>query len=73
MTAARTTDVTLSAPTTGAMAGIVLFGDRRAPKTNTIDFGGGAQIDINGAALLLVLLQDGRCAGCVGESVHAGS
>jgi len=42
-------NVTLSAPTTGATAGIVFFGDRRAPAGNTQDFGGGAVINVNGA------------------------
>lgn len=54
--------VTLSAPTTGATAGIVFFGDRGAPKTNTIDFGGGSQININGALYFptqKVLFQNG--------------
>jgi hypothetical protein len=41
--------VTLSAPTSGATAGIVFFGDRSAPATNVQDLGGGAVIDINGA------------------------
>ncbi len=55
-------NVTLSAPTTGATAGMVLFGDRRAPKTNTSDFGGGAQINVNGALYFptqKVLFQNG--------------
>ncbi|HXJ03227.1 MAG TPA: hypothetical protein VNH44_18560 [Micropepsaceae bacterium] len=41
--------VTLSAPSSGATAGIIFFGDRRAPITNLIDFGGGALINITGA------------------------
>jgi Flp pilus assembly protein TadG len=42
-------NVTLSAPTTGATAGIVFFGDRRAPASNVQNFGGGATINVNGA------------------------
>ncbi len=41
--------VTMSAPTTGTLAGIVFFGDRRGPITNVADFGGGAVINVNGA------------------------
>ena len=46
---ANGTNVTLSAPTTGATAGITFFGDRRAPASNVEDFGGGATINVNGA------------------------
>jgi hypothetical protein len=46
---ANGTNVTLSAPTTGATAGIVFFGDRSAPATNVENFGGGATISVNGA------------------------
>jgi hypothetical protein len=42
-------NVTLTAPTSGATAGIVFFGDRAAPKTTTANFGGGAAINLNGA------------------------
>jgi hypothetical protein len=42
-------NVTLSAPTTGATAGIVFFGDRLAPASNVQNFGGGATINVNGA------------------------
>jgi Flp pilus assembly protein TadG len=42
-------NVTLSAPTTGATAGIVFFGDRSAPASNVQNFGGGATINVNGA------------------------
>lgn len=42
-------NVTLSAPTSGATAGIVFFGDRKAPNSNTNDLEGGAAININGA------------------------
>jgi Flp pilus assembly protein TadG len=41
--------VTLSAPTTGATAGILLFGDRNAPAANTSNFGGGATMNLTGA------------------------
>ncbi len=41
--------VTLSAPITGTTAGIVFFGDRRAPARNTNNLEGGASININGA------------------------
>jgi hypothetical protein len=41
--------VTLSAPTSGATAGIVFFGDRRAPKGNTSTSTGGTALNINGA------------------------
>ena len=46
---ANGTNVTLSAPTTGATAGIVFFGDRSAPATNVDVFGGGATMNVNGA------------------------
>lgn len=42
-------DVTLSAPTSGATAGLVFYGDRRAPASNSNDLEGGAQINITGA------------------------
>lgn len=48
-TIANGATVTLSAPTTGTTAGIVFFGDRRAPTATTTTFGGGATININGA------------------------
>jgi Flp pilus assembly protein TadG len=46
---ANGTNVTLSAPTAGATAGIVFFGDRSAPASNVADFGGGATINVTGA------------------------
>jgi Flp pilus assembly protein TadG len=42
-------NVTLSAQTTGATAGLVFFGDRNAPLSNSSDFGGGAKISVTGA------------------------
>ena len=45
-------NVTLTAPTTGATAGIVFFGDRNAPASNVNIFGGGASMDITGAIYL---------------------
>lgn len=42
-------NVTLSAPTTGATAGLVFFGDRNAPLSKTSNFGGGATVNITGA------------------------
>jgi hypothetical protein len=42
-------NVVMNAPTSGATAGIMFFGDRRAPITNVINFGGGAVINVNGA------------------------
>jgi hypothetical protein len=42
-------NVTLSAPTTGATAGIVFFGDRSAPAGNSTTFGGGATMNFSGA------------------------
>jgi Flp pilus assembly protein TadG len=42
-------NVTLSAPTSGATSGIVFFGDRNAPLTNTSTFAGGATMNITGA------------------------
>jgi putative Flp pilus-assembly TadE/G-like protein len=42
-------NVTLNAPTTGALAGIVFFGDRRAPAANSNTFGGGATMNFAGA------------------------
>ena len=46
--------VTLSAPTIGTTAGLVLFGDRRAPISNTTpnDLEGGAAINVSGALYL---------------------
>lgn len=41
--------VTLSAPTTGATAGLVFYGDRGGPVSNTSDFGGGALLNITGS------------------------
>ena len=42
--------VTMSAPTSGATAGILFFGDRRAPITTPVDdFGGGAAMNLTGA------------------------
>lgn len=44
------------------MAGIVFFGDRRAPKTSTINLSGGAQIVVTGALYFptqKVLFQNG--------------
>jgi hypothetical protein len=42
-------NVTLDAPTTGATAGIVFFGDRNAPAGNSSSFGGGATMNFSGA------------------------
>ena len=44
--------VNLAAPTTGPTSGIVFFGDRSAPASNTSNFGGGASMDIQGAIYL---------------------
>jgi hypothetical protein len=44
--------VTLSAPAAGATAGIVVFGDRRAPASDVNNLGGGAVINVNGALYL---------------------
>ena len=44
--------VTLSAPTAGATAGLVLFGDRRASISNVNDLEGGAAIIVSGALYL---------------------
>jgi len=41
--------VSLSAPTSGATAGIVFFGDRNAPLSDTNVFTGGVAVTINGA------------------------
>ena len=41
--------VTLTAPTSGTTAGIVFFGDRKAPATNSNNFGGGAAVNLTGA------------------------
>lgn len=41
--------VDFSAPTSGATSGLVFFGDRNAPLSNTAEFGGGARADITGA------------------------
>ncbi len=41
--------VTLSAPTSGATAGIAFFGDPNAPASTTSNFGGGANMNITGA------------------------
>jgi hypothetical protein len=42
-------NVTLSAPTTGALAGLVFFGSRSAPASNSNDLEGGALLKITGA------------------------
>jgi hypothetical protein len=44
--------ITLSAPTSGATAGIVFFGDRKAPIANASSVTGGAAVNINGAIYL---------------------
>ncbi len=44
--------VELTAPTSGPMAGLVFFGDRNAPLSNTTEFGGGARAEITGAIYL---------------------
>ena len=41
--------VDLTAPTSGAMAGLVFFGDRDGPLSNIGTFGGGAALNITGA------------------------
>ena len=41
--------VNLTAPTSGATAGLVFFGDRDGPLNNTSTFGGGAALNITGA------------------------
>jgi hypothetical protein len=41
--------VVLTAPTSGATAGMVFFGDRRAPASNTNTFTGGVAINVTGA------------------------
>lgn len=41
--------VEFSAPTSGATAGLVFFGDRNAPLSNTAEFVGGAEIEVTGA------------------------
>jgi hypothetical protein len=54
--------VTLSAPTSGATAGIVFFGDRNAPIATTSTSTGGAAININGAIYLpteTIIFQNG--------------
>jgi len=42
-------NVVLSAPTTGATAGLVFFGNRNAPLSTSSNFGGGATLNITGA------------------------
>ncbi len=44
--------VTLTAPTSGALAGLVFFGDRNAPLSNSSNFGGGANFNITGSIYL---------------------
>src|SRR5262249_8079765 len=41
--------INLTAPTTGAYAGIVMFGDRNMPLDTTFKFNGGATQSLNGA------------------------
>ena len=41
--------VSLSAPTAGATAGLIFFGDPNAPESNTNYFRGGVSIDVTGA------------------------
>lgn len=45
-------NVTLIAPTSGTYAGLVFFGDRSAPVSNTNYFRGGAAVNITGAIYL---------------------
>ncbi|MGO8952607.1 MAG: TadE/TadG family type IV pilus assembly protein [Rhodomicrobium sp.] len=45
-------NVTLSAPTSGPVSGIVLFGDRNAPLTTTSTFGHGSKTVLTGAIYL---------------------
>jgi hypothetical protein len=45
-------NVTLIAPASGANAGLVFFGDRSAPVSNTNYFRGGAAVNITGAIYL---------------------
>jgi Flp pilus assembly protein TadG len=49
LTISNGVSVTLSAPTTGATAGIVFFGDRSAPVSNTDSLTGGTTMNITGA------------------------
>ncbi len=46
------TNITLSAPTTGQTAGIVFFGDRNAPSSNTNSFNGFSNLSLTGAVYL---------------------
>jgi Flp pilus assembly protein TadG len=61
--------VTLSGPTSGATEGIVFFGDRNAPASNTSSITGGAAVNISGAFYFptqTVIFQNGASnpAGC---------
>jgi len=69
MTIANGVNVTMTAPTSGATAGILMFGDRSAPKTNSNDVGGGAIVSFNGALYFpsqKLLFENGssNAAGC---------
>ena len=44
--------ITLSAPTTGAMAGLLFFSDRNSPGTTADTFGGGATMNLTGTIYL---------------------
>lgn len=43
---------TLSAPTSGATAGLIFYGDRRAPTSTSSNFAGGAALNFTGAIYL---------------------
>ena len=42
-------EVNLTAPTSGAFAGLIFFGDRNGPLSNTSNFGGGAALNLTGS------------------------
>lgn len=48
VTIANGANVTLSAPTSGATAGLVFFGDRNAPSSNTNTLAGGSTLNLTG-------------------------
>jgi hypothetical protein len=50
VSASGSSSITLTAPTTGATAGIALYGDRNAPTTGSNNFSGSGAINITGVA-----------------------
>lgn len=68
--------VTLSAPTTGATAGMVFFGDRNAPESHVNTLGGGAVITVTGVLYFpsqTLNFQNGAASSSVCTQIVAGT